>query len=57
MVFALSYRAYRRLIRAIFISLRAKKLKARILIVSPRITYIAASFKDKVSADCLFGLV
>jgi len=57
MVLALFYKACRRLIRAVFVSPRARRLKTYILIVLPKIAYTAASSKDKVSAGYLFGLV
>jgi len=57
MVLTPSCRAYRRLIRAAFVSLKARRLKVYILIVLLRIIYTAAFSGGKVSAGCLFGLV
>jgi len=56
MVFALSYKACRRLIRVAFVSPRARRLEVCILIVLPRIAYTAAFSRGKVFAGCLFGL-
>jgi hypothetical protein len=55
-VFALFYKAYRYLIRVAFIFLKARKLKAYILIVLPKIIYTAISSRGKVSASYFFSL-
>jgi hypothetical protein len=57
MVLALSYRAYRYLIRVVFVFLRARRLEVCILIVLLRIACVAAFSGGKVSASCLFSLV